>query len=744
MILPLLIALLPQTVAPAQTDEADLSRWKDALERVEAEYKPGLEFLLEHMPAGDRRQLDIDLVLENVEYAYKAWLESPWKEQVSEQIFFNHILPYANINERRDAWRKDFYERFAPLVAEAKTPSEAAAILNNKVFPMVEVIYSTKRPKADQSPYESIEAGMASCTGLSVLLIDACRAVGVPARFVGTPLWADGSGNHSWVEIWDDGWHFTGAAEPTGMDLNKAWFTGRASEAKGDDRMRAIYAVSYQRTPITLPMVWKPEADSVYAVNVTHRYAKPVEIPAGHVRLRVRAVDGSGKRIAVEMSGNVSSRMRKTNKGAVGGEVLAEFTGTTKDESCDANDHLTFIVPQKGRLELTGEHGNFGHTFHTLVPPDGSLIHLDFQSGGNVQVQTPRDLIWDEYRNKEVRNRAAHKPSAEADAKGLRNGVLKDGELEFKYAFKTFGQKPKGGWSLYISMHGGGGAPAAVNDQQWENQKRLYEPKEGIYLAPRASTNTWNLWHQAHIDRFLDRLITDLVLFENVNPDRVYLMGYSAGGDGVYQLAPRMADRWAAAAMMAGHPNDAKPDSLANLAFTLHMGGEDGAYKRNDVARQWKKSLAELAKANPGQYPHWVEIHEGKGHWMDRQDAAAVPWMAKHTRNLRPERVIWRQSGTTHDRFYWLWRKDPKGGERIVVSRKGNHFTIEESTATGPLGIRLDADMVDFDQEVTISRGDKVLFRGMVKPSMDTLRQTLAERGDPRGMWEAEVFVHLD
>ena len=83
----------------------------------------------------------------------------------------------------------------------------------------------------------------------------------------------------------------------------------------------------------------------------------------------------------------------------------------------------------------------------------------------------------------------------------------------------------------------GGGAPSAVNDKQWENQKKLYTLDEGIYLAPRAPTDTWNLWHQAHIDPLFDRLISDLVVLEDVNPDRVYLMGYSAGGDGVFQLA---------------------------------------------------------------------------------------------------------------------------------------------------------------------------------------------------------------
>ncbi len=84
---------------------------------------------------------------------------------------------------------------------------------------------------------------------------------------------------------------------------------------------------------------------------------------------------------------------------------------------------------------------------------------------------------------------------------------LKDGDLRMPFFYKVFGDKPADGRSLYISMHGGGGAPKRVNDGQWENQKRLYSLKEGVYVAPRAATDTWNLWHQAHIDRLFDRLI---------------------------------------------------------------------------------------------------------------------------------------------------------------------------------------------------------------------------------------------
>ncbi|MGC6489019.1 MAG: hypothetical protein ACON4Z_15325, partial [Planctomycetota bacterium] len=64
---------------------------------------------------------------------------------------------------------------------------------------------------------------------------------------------------------------------------------------------------------------------------------------------------------------------------------------------------------------------------------------------------------------------------------------------DLKVYERTFGEAPAGGRSLWISMHGGGGAPARVNDGQWNNQIELYQPKEGIYVAPRAPTNTWNL-----------------------------------------------------------------------------------------------------------------------------------------------------------------------------------------------------------------------------------------------------------
>ncbi|HUF63231.1 MAG TPA: hypothetical protein VMN36_14245 [Verrucomicrobiales bacterium] len=343
-------------------------------------------------------------------------------------------------------------------------------------------------------------------------------------------------------------------------------------------------------------------------------------------------------------------------------------------------------------------------------------------------------LLWEDFAQRLRKER-----KEEFESKTIRSG-----DLEMRFERRVFGEAPEGGRSLFISMHGGGGAPARVNDRQWRNQIGLYEPEEGVYLAPRAPTDTWNLWHQEHIDGMFDRLILGCVLFEGVNPDRVYLMGYSAGGDGVFQLAPRMADRWAAAAMMAGHPNETKPEGLRNIGFTLHMGGDDAAYNRNAVAREWKEKLALLRQRDPGGYRHEAVIHEGLGHWMERRDAAALSWMQQFTRDPVPERVVWLQDDVTHGRFYWLAVDDEerKAGTLIQAAREGQRISVE-AEGVKRLRIALDDRVLNLDEEIVVVSGNRELFRGRVERTIEGLSRTLEERGDRGLTFSAELRVEL-
>ncbi len=721
---------------------------------VPDDQRPGLRFLLENMPTSDAASLKADFLLENLALAYKVRRESAWGRDLPEEVFLNEVLPYANINERRDAWRKEFFERFWPVVRDLKSPGLAGARLNQAIFKELNVKYSTKRRRADQGPRESMESGLASCTGLSILLIDACRACGVPARFVGTPLWTDKSGNHSWVEIWDDGWHFTGAAEANGDELDKAWFTDRASTAQLDAPEHGIYAVSFRKTPLNFPMVWDRSNKDVFATNVTERYLKiDNKVPEGFVKLRFKTLGASGPD---RCQANVIVRDEEGN---------IVFRGQSKDERFDANDHLSIALPKGKRFNVEMMHAGVNVSHQFVADENEKLVTLKAESSKVIEQLS-------EYLKKPLADRGAlqeqefakasltkaetdqavellaadHRANIQATRKAEMDAkLIKADGAEMPFELKIFGEKPKAGRSLVISMHGGGGAPKRVNDQQWENQKKLYELEEGVYVTPRAPTDTWNMWHQGHIDALYTRLIENLIAIEDVNPDRVYITGYSAGGDGVFQLAPRMADQLAAAAMMAGHPNETKPDGLRNLPFTLHMGGKDAAYNRNAIAKTWEEQLAELKKNDANGYEHWVKIYAEKGHWMDREDREGVKWMMKFTRNIVPEKVIWLQDDVLHSRFYWLLvdATNAKAGDRIVATRAGNRITVEGAPA-GKLTLLLRDDMLNLDEEVAVVRGDQELWRGKATRTVESLAATLADRGDRAAMFSGRVDVVIE
>ncbi len=322
---------------------------------------------------------------------------------------------------------------------------------------------------------------------------------------------------------------------------------------------------------------------------------------------------------------------------------------------------------------------------------------------------------------------------AAEDREAIAAKALTIGDKTLKWETRVFGDAPAGGRSLFISMHGGGNAPPAVNDGQWRNQIRLYEPAEGIYLAPRAPTDTWNLWHEPHIDGLFQRLIDAQVAVNGVNPDKVYLLGYSAGGDGVWQLAPRMADRFAAAAMMAGHPGDASLLPLRDLPFAVFMGGADGAYDRNRHAAEKTAELARLHAADPGGYTFMSRIYLGLPHWMDRKDAEALPWMARFTRDPWPKRVVWVQDDVPHDRFYWLRIGDAgqlKVGGTIVATAAGQAITIAGDVPPG-LTLRLSDRLLDLDRPVRVTVNGSVVFAGKVPRTARAIWQSLEERADP-------------
>ena len=254
-----------------------------ALTSVPKDQQKGMAFLVENMPDSDLLNLKASFLLTNHELAYKAKQQVPWGKEIPDDLFFNNVLPYANLDEKRDPWRTAFFDQCMPMIKDCKTPTEATQKLNSELFKTLKLRYAPQRRAPNLSPAESIAQGNASCTGLSIVLSDACRAVCIPTRIVGTPNWYDKRGNHTWLEIHDGGWHFTGACEADPNGLDRGWFVGDAAKAKHDSPEHAIYATSFRRTTVHFPLVWARDVTTVPGENITDRYAKKATSPSSTV-----------------------------------------------------------------------------------------------------------------------------------------------------------------------------------------------------------------------------------------------------------------------------------------------------------------------------------------------------------------------------------------------------------------------------------------------------------------------------
>jgi len=754
-----------------------------ALESAPEQERKGMEFLVANMPARDLESLSAAFLLEGVSLAYKARQEMPWAGSIPTEIFLNDVLPYASLTEQRDNWRKRLYEICQPLVKHCKSAGEAAQVLNRTIFPQLKVKYSTKRRAPDQGPFETMESGVATCTGLSILLVDACRSVGVPARIAGTPLWSNNSGNHTWVEIWDGDWHFAGAAEPDPKGLDRGWFVGNASQAIKDDPRHAIYASSFRKTGLSFPLPWARRADYVSAVNVTDRYAARTKSPEiTGLRLTLDVYDRPvGRRVEakVTITDSVNPKVR--------------FEGISRGDTADMNDHLVFGLPKQRTYVVEAQHETQKvRQYYTtgtnsrdrlslflggippirpipspcyspppvtrplspktetrlkaaltafFVAPTNEQASWEFAGALEKLLQTNepavRQAAWEAFR-------AA--PVHEALRKDFESRQVRYDSHLSPYTVKKVGTRPPNGWALFIAMHGGGGAPQEVNDSQWRQMQYYYRdhPEVGgyIYLALRAPDNTWNGFYTGYVYPLIKNLLKQFLLFGDVDPNKLFIMGYSHGGYGAFAIGPKMPDLFAAIHASAAAPADgASPITLRNTVFSTMVGGKDTMYGRYDRIREFEKAIEELRGSRTDIYPVSVSIIADHPH-SGLPDRDKIAEMYPAVRNPVPRELTWRLTDDVIQDFFWLHVPAPKGGADFNATCRDNRLSVTMSTNLTAASVFVDSRLIDFKKPLAVECNGKGLNR-RVQPSLRTLCETLHRRGDPELAFTAEIALPL-
>ena len=132
----------------AKDNRAELEK---ALVEIPKDQRKGMEFLIANMPDADLIGLKAEFLLTNHELAYKARRAVPWGQAIPEDVFFNDVLPYANVDEKRDPWRQEFYDLCLPMVKDCKTPSEAVQKLNTELFKHFKLGYDPTKSTEPES-----------------------------------------------------------------------------------------------------------------------------------------------------------------------------------------------------------------------------------------------------------------------------------------------------------------------------------------------------------------------------------------------------------------------------------------------------------------------------------------------------------------------------------------------------------------------------------------------------------------
>lgn len=390
-----------------------------------------------------------------------------------------------------------------------------------------------------------------------------------------------------------------------------------------------------------------------------------------------------------------------------------------------------------------------------LVIPDSPALEID-------DLDEVREAAWDNYREEML--------SDETLLRETQEKAMTFGEATMRYSVQVIGDKPEAGYPLYIAMHGGGWDETPdFNDSQWVDMMLYYSDDLdcGVYVAVRGVRDTWDTHFNPESYPLYDRLIQYMILTEDVDPNRVYLEGFSAGGDGVYAISTRMPDRFAAANMSSGHPNGVSLINLRNLPIQLQAGEFDAEYDRNKVTAEYGMKLDELQSRNGG-YEHRTLIHYNEGHnyddssrvpievmsdaaaWLKEGDRTHEPvdsfppdYMDQYTRDPMPLNVVWdlttRAELRETESFYYLSAPYTTNQGVITVKADGdNRFIVDTQNVNGEFSMFLNEHMVDFSAPVTFVVGGEETALTLT-PDMTILMATTLDRGDPWYQFEAMV-----
>ncbi|WDF69705.1 hypothetical protein PQ465_04820 [Sphingobacterium oryzagri] len=154
-------------------------------------------------------------IINEIDYAYEAWINSPWYEDTPESVFLEYLLPYKIANEFPDVWRS---EMNVTLKSHIPKPNKLFSYSNEKkkfmwdykkryVRKQTEKYYKYDEEIMTLSDYPSFSEikifGSGICFAGSATVTLMMRSIGIPAAIDFIPYWGSINGSHAIDVHWD-------------------------------------------------------------------------------------------------------------------------------------------------------------------------------------------------------------------------------------------------------------------------------------------------------------------------------------------------------------------------------------------------------------------------------------------------------------------------------------------------------------------------------------------------------------
>ncbi|PKK84008.1 MAG: hypothetical protein CVT49_06165 [candidate division Zixibacteria bacterium HGW-Zixibacteria-1] len=154
----------------------------------------------------DVDSITADFLINQIDYAFRAWRERPWAKALTYDQFREYVLPYRGSDEPLEEWRQYFWDKYNgidSIMYDPNDPIEAASIINDSVMSWFKFDRRYYLHPTDQGLSEMLDTKMGRCEDMTNLTIYAMRANGLAVTSDYTPYWANAGNNHAWNAIVD-------------------------------------------------------------------------------------------------------------------------------------------------------------------------------------------------------------------------------------------------------------------------------------------------------------------------------------------------------------------------------------------------------------------------------------------------------------------------------------------------------------------------------------------------------------